>query len=334
MRKVAYVSIVGASGYIGAGDARSRARAPDLELYAIGSDSLAGREAMALDPRLNRNGGRRVPHFITNEAALACGADVTFVCLPARGGCAIEPPARGVVVDLSGAHRFADPVVYEEWYGFTHPRPARARPLELRAPRARAAHGRSRRQPRLLRDGGTARAVAAARPRRPRVGRRRRQVGDDGRGALAEGQLPCRLRARELCAVQGGRAPARPRDRRAARLSDRLRAAPAACPARPDRHVLRRARPAPTCAACSRSTTPRATSSRCSRRGWRPSSRASSTPTPPSSASSRTGSPGCTIVVCAIDNLGKGAAGQAVQNVNLLFGFAETAGLRLSGVLV
>jgi N-acetyl-gamma-glutamyl-phosphate reductase len=43
---------------------------------------------------------------------------------------------------------------------------------------------------------------------------------------------------------------------------------------------------------------------------------------------------GRTIVVCAIDNLGKGAAGQAVQNVNLLFGFADAAGLRLSGVLV
>ena len=41
-----------------------------------------------------------------------------------------------------------------------------------------------------------------------------------------------------------------------------------------------------------------------------------------------------TIVVCALDNLGKGAAGQAVQNANLLFGFAETAGLRLPGVLV
>ena len=41
-----------------------------------------------------------------------------------------------------------------------------------------------------------------------------------------------------------------------------------------------------------------------------------------------------TIVVCAMDNLGKGAAGQAIQNANLLFGFAETDGLRLSGVLV
>ena len=43
---------------------------------------------------------------------------------------------------------------------------------------------------------------------------------------------------------------------------------------------------------------------------------------------------GRTIVVCAIDNLGKGAAGQAVQNVNRLFGFADTDGLRLSGVRV
>jgi N-acetyl-gamma-glutamyl-phosphate reductase len=40
------------------------------------------------------------------------------------------------------------------------------------------------------------------------------------------------------------------------------------------------------------------------------------------------------IVICAIDNLGKGAAGQAVQNANLALGLDETLGLRLSGVLV
>ncbi len=34
------------------------------------------------------------------------------------------------------------------------------------------------------------------------------------------------------------------------------------------------------------------------------------------------------IVVSALDNLGKGAAGQAVQNMNLMFGLAEEAGLR------
>jgi N-acetyl-gamma-glutamyl-phosphate reductase len=33
------------------------------------------------------------------------------------------------------------------------------------------------------------------------------------------------------------------------------------------------------------------------------------------------------IVVGAIDNLGKGASGQAVQNMNLMFGMEEEAGL-------
>ena len=40
------------------------------------------------------------------------------------------------------------------------------------------------------------------------------------------------------------------------------------------------------------------------------------------------------VVICALDNLGKGAAGQALQNANLALGLEETLGLRLSGVLV
>ena len=38
------------------------------------------------------------------------------------------------------------------------------------------------------------------------------------------------------------------------------------------------------------------------------------------------------IVVSAIDNLVKGAAGQAIQNMNLMCGFDETAGLSMSAV--
>jgi N-acetyl-gamma-glutamyl-phosphate reductase len=33
------------------------------------------------------------------------------------------------------------------------------------------------------------------------------------------------------------------------------------------------------------------------------------------------------IIVAAIDNLMKGAAGQALQNANVMFGFPEVAGL-------
>ena len=118
-----YVSIVGAAGYTGQETLDRVLRHPELELYAVGSDSLAGRDAHALDPRLNRNGGKRVPRLITNAAALACEADITFLCLSHEDAAAYEPPARGVVVDLSGAHRLSDPAEYEQWYGFTHPKP-------------------------------------------------------------------------------------------------------------------------------------------------------------------------------------------------------------------
>ncbi|HLW50044.1 MAG TPA: hypothetical protein VKZ78_03665, partial [Sphingobacteriaceae bacterium] len=38
------------------------------------------------------------------------------------------------------------------------------------------------------------------------------------------------------------------------------------------------------------------------------------------------------LILNATDNLVKGASGQAVQNMNLLFGLDETAGLRLKSV--
>ena len=41
---------------------------------------------------------------------------------------------------------------------------------------------------------------------------------------------------------------------------------------------------------------------------------------------------GRAVVVAAIDNLGKGAAGQAIQNANLMLGLPETAGLNSIGV--
>jgi N-acetyl-gamma-glutamyl-phosphate reductase len=39
------------------------------------------------------------------------------------------------------------------------------------------------------------------------------------------------------------------------------------------------------------------------------------------------------IVLSVIDNLGKGAAGQAIQNMNLMSGFEETIGLPRVGLI-
>jgi N-acetyl-gamma-glutamyl-phosphate reductase len=41
---------------------------------------------------------------------------------------------------------------------------------------------------------------------------------------------------------------------------------------------------------------------------------------------------GRAVVVAAIDNLGKGAAGQAIQDANIMLGLPETAGLTAIGV--
>ncbi len=39
------------------------------------------------------------------------------------------------------------------------------------------------------------------------------------------------------------------------------------------------------------------------------------------------------VILGALDNLIKGAAGQAVQNMNLMFALKETAGLEYAGIM-
>src|SRR3954447_25239064 len=112
-------AIPGASGYSGQETLDRVLAHPELELLALGSDSLAGRPAAALDPRLARNGHGALPAFVPNDEALAAGADVVFLCLDHERAAAIDPPGAGVVVDLSGAHRLRDAQAYEGWYGFS-----------------------------------------------------------------------------------------------------------------------------------------------------------------------------------------------------------------------
>ena len=113
-------AIIGCAGYSGQETLDRLLAHPELELLALGSDSLAGEPPSALDVRLNG----QLPNFTTNEAALASGADVVFLCLGHEQAATVDPPAGAVVVDLSGAHRLSDASLYETWYGFEHPAPA------------------------------------------------------------------------------------------------------------------------------------------------------------------------------------------------------------------
>src|SRR5260221_7671805 len=127
---MATVALLGASGYSGQETLDRVLRHPELEVVALGSDSLAGEPAAALDVRLNGS----LPRFVGNEEALASGADLVFACLGHDRAALLEPPADTVVVDLSGAHRLQDAALYPAWYGIDHPRPAKLAARSYTAP--------------------------------------------------------------------------------------------------------------------------------------------------------------------------------------------------------
>ena len=109
--EMATATILGASGYAGQETLDRVLSHPELELVALGSDSLAGEPAAALDVRLDGS----LPPFVPNDEALAAGADVVFACLSNDRAAALDPPEDAVVVDLSGAHRLRDATLYPEW---------------------------------------------------------------------------------------------------------------------------------------------------------------------------------------------------------------------------
>jgi N-acetyl-gamma-glutamyl-phosphate reductase len=110
-------AVIGAAGYSGQETLDRLLAHPELDVVALGSDSLAGRAASALDVRLDGH----LPAFVPNDEALASGADVIFCCLGHDEAALLDPPDDAVVVDLSGAHRFQEGELYPAWYGFEHP---------------------------------------------------------------------------------------------------------------------------------------------------------------------------------------------------------------------
>src|SRR5436305_14868833 len=88
-------AILGASGYAGQETLDRLLAHPELDVVALGSDSLAGARASALDVRLNGS----LPAFVSNDDAAAAGADVVFLCLGNEPAAAFEPPPGAVVVD-------------------------------------------------------------------------------------------------------------------------------------------------------------------------------------------------------------------------------------------
>lgn len=114
------VAVVGASGYSGLELSRIVARHPRLSLQALYSDRWADEPAGS---RLSLSGPAASLRYLPQASAQDLGADVAFLATPAEVSLALGPAlhARGVtVVDLSGAFRLHDPYAYPTWYGFEH----------------------------------------------------------------------------------------------------------------------------------------------------------------------------------------------------------------------
>jgi N-acetyl-gamma-glutamyl-phosphate reductase len=118
------VAVLGASGYTGAELLRLLATHPELEVAAIGAASAAGEPVTARYPHLDTYAGRLFEDLQPDD--VAGRAEAALLALP-HGESATVAPAlleTGLrVVDLSGDFRLhAD--AYPAWYGFEHPSPA------------------------------------------------------------------------------------------------------------------------------------------------------------------------------------------------------------------
>jgi N-acetyl-gamma-glutamyl-phosphate reductase len=322
-------ALIGCSGYAGQETLDRVLAHPGLEVVALGSDSLAGEPPSALDLRLNGS----LPAFVPNAEALTSGADLLFLCLAHDEAAAVEPPADAVVVDLSGGHRLRDADLYGDWYGFAHPFPATLTEWSYALPELYPPTSR------LIANPGcyATAALLALAPLADAIepegividaksgvsGAGRALKASSHAGFVLENLSPYRVGAHQhapeleqalgfpvcfvphllpirrgllaTCYVRAIDGGSRERLEDAYADSDVVRVLPEGVA--PELNRVQGTDTAEVALFADSST-------------------------------------GTTIVVCALDNLGKGAAGQAVQNANLALGLDETAGLRLTGVLV
>jgi N-acetyl-gamma-glutamyl-phosphate reductase len=119
------VGIVGGSGYTGAVAARLVATHGDLRLAFCTSDKLAGQPlGDHLMVSLPDENARFEPNARALELAAQC--DAVMLATSAEVSCELAPALvekKKIVVDLSGAFRLAA-ADYPTWYGFSHPAPS------------------------------------------------------------------------------------------------------------------------------------------------------------------------------------------------------------------
>jgi N-acetyl-gamma-glutamyl-phosphate reductase len=326
-------AIVGTAGYTGQETLDRVLLHPELELVALGSDTFAGKPAAVLDPRVARSQAAGL-ELVSNEQALASGAELVFLCMENERAAAVEPPPGATVVDLSGAHRLKDASAYERWYGFVHPKPGELDDWCFAQPELSPPSGR------LIANPGcyvTATLLALG-PIKDAVDPETVVVdGKSGTTGAGRGLKPALLAGAVLENVSPYKVGSH---QHAPEMALLLGFVPTFAP-----HLLPLRRGLIcTCyvrgidAASARAQLEAAYGEAplvsVLPEGVAPEiGRVHKTDYAEINVFADTAT-GTTIVICAIDNLGKGAAGQAVQNANLALGLPETAGLRIGALSV
>lgn len=113
------VGIINVTGYAGIELARILHRHPEAQLVGVTGRSAAGQELAEVLPHLERMNMRI-------EEELTASVDVVFSALPqvASAEACLPYVRSGVkVIDISADFRLHDPAQYREWYGKEHPAP-------------------------------------------------------------------------------------------------------------------------------------------------------------------------------------------------------------------
>jgi N-acetyl-gamma-glutamyl-phosphate reductase len=111
------VAVFGASGYTGLELMRILARHPGADLTCVTSREYQGRPVAEVFPALANI--VKLSFVAPDPSAIASAAEVVFLAVPHKTAMEVAPPflAAGVrVVDLSADFRFRDQSVYEAWY--------------------------------------------------------------------------------------------------------------------------------------------------------------------------------------------------------------------------
>lgn len=115
------VSVVGGSGYAGGELIRLLLGHPAVALHQVTSERQAGRYVYSVHPNLRRALTLR---FSPMKDLEPC--DVLFLALPhgrAAAGWGRFSGLGGHIIDLSADFRLRDPAAYPRWYGYEHPHP-------------------------------------------------------------------------------------------------------------------------------------------------------------------------------------------------------------------